>query len=450
MGKPQTPEMRIAFVSIGSAHAYSRFRDQAATVAELAISLKANQVDVWGIGRPDRLFVSEEVLRLTQTDWSRENEEIHMFRLYLSARGIHVDVKETDKDSCGFSRQGLPPYDLVVFGGLSGTRAEVQKAFAFWLELVETARGYVYLDTNQELGQKAQKKPRGTTFASALRELDASHEFRRKLKVWVCTEPPDRSYFRRAEAAVRCPVVYCPIVDYANAADYERISLELKDVEKTHDMVFFKNFRAWVGHEEFRRNFISPMLDEIRKVVWYDASPRAQAVFDVESDPTGELRVGYSSEDRSWYGIEHRPARSWSRSEVDSILRPFRLCSGIEKPDANRFTFKVIEAVQAGTLTLIPDLNPVLSELPVETQKVYLRYTEGSVYQHLLKVDYLATGSRSGFGRSMRQSLLSVLAMNPQEYAKALEEQQLFLRSFFSAEAHHVVNRIADLARACR
>lgn len=424
--------MRIAFLTeehpivAGPRLVYCRFRFYGAMVAEIAKTLGADRVDL--IGLPESVKSPEDWLARQESFLAdpQRAEEVYLFKQALGPT-IRVDHRLVTLD------EPQPEYDLVLFGILNGSRNRLKAVMDHWLRVVERSKGYLYLDSDQEMSPRANVfYSHSVTFTQALADLPISHPFRAKLRGFVCTEPPERGYFQRVSDTFGVPAVYCPVVDYHHLRGLHTIEQVPK---KIVDMMFLKYFDRWEANEDFKTTFLGWLrLQNERqkasapKIAWYETSfPAAKAKKLDQFAP---------------YGIEYRPAKFWRRETMAEKLGEAMLYCGLSTPNGNRFTFKIVEAVKAGTLTLVPDLRRVLPDLPTDSQKLYLRYTEAATGFDR-RVDYL--GKR--LGHEVLEALQGTMGLDLNTYGYALREQRQFFNSYFVAGSPHITARMAEITR---
>lgn len=236
---------------------------------------------------------------------------------YLSS-----DYSSTDEDS------------IVLFGILNSSDKNMDIILSSYEAVIRnSANGYYYLSSDAELSSHQYVTKGRVGFLSKLSSYCKDHVFYSKLKGVILTEITDPNILDSYEKSgiPQDKVFYLPMIINTET--------RIKPVtpvfsEKNGQVMLLRNFDQWMNYPE--------LLESIKDH------------FDMYESPMPAIRRKYTPIIVDQYGGYYKTARFWKIDKLKEILGWYSYYMGMSTPGSDRFTYKIIEATDAGTVCLLP------------------------------------------------------------------------------------------------
>jgi len=387
---------------------YSRTKFYSDTVIKLALAYSTDTVSIvypeliyHKDGLSNIIYDSDKIHSLDPFDKRYDNCQY----LINSSNDHHLNIEfKTIRD---FIDSNKDEY-VVLFGILNGSVKYLTNLLSGeYLEMIKGCKFYHYLSSDGELTDHPYRKDFYSSFSEMYRSI--SDVYYQKLKSFIITEVDDLDIVDRHErkGIDRSKLKYLPMI-----------------IDVDRRLSYYASNNVGLGN----KNGKIMMLRGINS--WYDEYPEALSVIgsklDVYESPLPALRKRYLPMVEK-YNATYKTARQWSTDKIRGIIKEYSFYIGSSSFNHHRFTYKIIESTDSGTLCL---MYPI-SLKPYE--KLGVEYSESVLdkYRNIFVLDDLNKLSKM------------ISSISDEEYVDQVRLQYNFISEFFGINSKNI-NYLVD------
>lgn len=308
---------------------------------------------------------------------------------------------------------------IVMFGILNNYDSNMNIILGNYIKVVEKSKyGYYYLNSDAELSSHQYVLYDRVGFLSKLGKMDDNSVFRTKFLGVISTEITDSEILNSYKniGINKDRVFYLPmIVELSKRINPIEINLN----NKNGRIMILRNFDKWINYPEF--------LEAVNNK------------FDIYESSMPTVRRKYIGIVEK-YGGNYKHARFWTLWKMKEILSQYSFYMGMSTPGSDRFTYKIIEATDAGTICILPKIN-----------LKYLGIDENHPSQQLLEkystLMNLNVENDMMFRFTMRNIYNLLNKITDEHYINRYNLQKEFIYEYFDYNSYNInycINTIID------
>lgn len=311
---------------------------------------------------------------------------------------------------------------VVLFGILNGSDNDMNQILENYRNILNLSRnGYYYLSSDAELSSHQYITQGRVGFLSKFNDCENDDVLKTKLRGIIITEITDPNILDAYEnvGISRDKVFYLPMIINTET----RIDpVDPVFSEKNGQIMFLRNFDQWKNYPE--------LLEAVKDH------------FDMYESPMPAIRRKYTPIIVDQYGGYYKTARYWKIWKLKEILGWYSYYMGMSTPGSDRFTYKIIEATDAGTVCLLPiiSLKPLGYEDSL-SQKILDEYRDLMIFD-------VETDEK--FRSSVSKIKDIMTSYDEEKYMNHYNRQKEFIYKYFDYNSENVNSCIKKIKEGKR
>jgi len=398
---------------------YSGLRFYADTLVKLSRSLGCNELIIAHDVTCDKIFTIEndpdkeqECYDLYSNDPCRFENCYYLDRV---CKENHIDCEFMSIDK--YFSERISSDDLITLGILNGGNDFMNYIMEEYEKILASTSGYFYLSSDGELSNRQHIFEGRIGFLDKIKSLDDDSVFKKKLLGVLVTETSDYDFMNNCERSgiSKSKVFYLPmVVDTKNRMNPPT---DIDFSSKNNRIMILRNFDKW-----------APYREELFGTV--------RGKFDIYESPMPATRKRITAELIKFDG-NYKNARFWTTSKMKELLSQYSYYLGESIPRADRFTYKIIEATDAGTLCFLPKviIDPMGEKYSIAK----------SLLDEFSDIMLLDPTSDELF----KKSLKSIdLCLEESDYITRYNRQKEFVYKYFDSDSDNVNQCISNIIKS--